>query len=120
MDLGAFGLPLQMGAPLFAFFIIDLDIPLFSVLTQYNCFNAGMCSTCTVNIIVIYLPWCLGWMFYEGEAISKVLSWGSVLFTSAVAFALPLYLAFKVTQKDNLPKGLLDVYGGIFTFNLTQ
>jgi hypothetical protein len=57
----------------------------------------------------------LGWLFYQGDAISEVLSWGGVLFTSAVAFVLPLYLAFKVTQKDDMPKGSLDVYGGIFT-----
>jgi hypothetical protein len=83
MVSGAFGLPLRMGASCFAFFIIGLDIPLFSVLTRYNLVNAGMCSTRVANILVVYLPWGLGWMFYQGKAINELLDWGGILFTGS-------------------------------------
>jgi hypothetical protein len=111
MVSGAFGLPLRMGASLFAFFIIGLDIPLFSVLTRYNLVNSGLCSTRVANIMVVYLPWGLGWVFYQGSAINELLSWGGVLFTGTIAFVLPLFVAVKVLKKSDTPQGSVDVYG---------
>jgi hypothetical protein len=127
MVSGAFGFPLRMGASVFAFFIIGLDIPLFSVLTRYNLVNAGLCSTRMANILVVYLPWGLGWLFYQGSAISEILSWGGVLFTGAVAFVLPLYLAVRVLKSSNINSdntttsssspsaGSVQVYGNFIT-----
>jgi hypothetical protein len=117
MVSGAFGFPMRMGASVFAFFIIGLDIPLFSVLTRYNLVNAGLCSTRVANILVVYLPWGLGWLFYQGSAISEILSWGGVLFTGAVAFVLPLYLAVRVlkSNSDTTSAGSVQVYGNFIT-----
>jgi hypothetical protein len=99
MVSGAFGPGLRMGASLFAFFIIGLDIPLFSVLTRYNLTNSGLCSPRMANMLVVYLPWSTAWMFYQGSAVDELLSWGGILFTSAVAFLLPLYLAIRVLRQ---------------------
>ena len=41
------------------------------------------------------------WMFYQGSAINELLNWGGILFTSAVAFLLPLYLAIRVVQGED-------------------
>jgi hypothetical protein len=93
MVSGAFGNAMRIGASIFAFFIIGLDIPLFSVLTRYNLVNSGLVSKPVANMLVIYIPWGLSWMFYQGNDIADLLSWGGVLFTSVVAFILPLALA---------------------------
>lgn len=114
MTTGAYGPYLQVGASVFAFFIIGLDIPLFSVLTRYNLVNSGLCSVRTANILVVYLPWGFGWLFYQGSAISELLSWGGILFTGALAFLLPLYLAVRVLVSEHKEKGSLDVYFGWF------
>jgi amino acid permease len=90
---GAFGGGIQVAASLFAFFIIGLDIPLFSVLARYNLTHSGMCSKRTANILVVWIPWSISWFFYTGNDIGALLDWGGVLLTSAVAFLLPLYLA---------------------------
>jgi amino acid permease len=90
---GAFGSGIQVAASLFAFFIIGLDIPLFSVLARYNLTSSGLCSTRTANILVVWIPWSISWIFYTGNDIGALLAWGGVLLTSAVAFLLPLYLA---------------------------
>jgi amino acid permease len=99
MVSGAFGTDIQVAASIFAFFIIGLDIPLFAVLTRYNLTHSGLCSVRTANILVVYLPWCVGWIFYAGNAVGALLQWGGILFTSAVAFVLPLYIAIKALQK---------------------
>ncbi len=119
MTSGAFGTPLRIGASFFAFFIIGLDIPLFAVLTRYNLVNSGLCSTRVANVFVVYLPWSLSWLFYQGTAISELLSWGGILFTGALAFLLPLYLAIRVlriSDEDALEGsvwgGSVDVYLG--------
>ena len=111
MVSGAFGLGLRMGASIFAFFIIGLDIPLFSVLTRYNLTNSGLFSQRTANILVVWLPWGTAWLFYHGSAIDELLSWGGVLFTSAAAFLLPLCIAIRVLQREDIPQGSVDVYG---------
>jgi len=119
MTSGAFGMPLRIGASIFAFVIIGLDIPLFSVLTRYNLVNSGLCSTRVANVFVVYLPWGLSWLFYQGTAISELLSWGGILFTGALAFLLPLYLAVRVLRigeedalEGSLVGGSVDVYLG--------
>lgn len=107
---GAFGKPLRIGASLFAFIIIGLDIPLFSVLTRYNLVNSGLCSERLANWLVVYIPWGLSWIFYQGSAIATLLSWGGVLFTSAVAFILPLALALYMLIYEADILGTIDVY----------
>ena len=53
-------------------------------------------------------------MFYQGNAIADLLSWGGVLFTSAVAFLLPLYLALRALLAYPEAEGSIEVYGGYF------
>lgn len=116
MTSGAFGNSLRIGASIFAFFIIGLDIPLFAVLTRYNLVNSGLCSTRLANIVVVYLPWGLSWLFYTGSAIAELLTWGGILFTGALAFLLPLYLAIRVLDSSTgeaFVPGSVDVYLGL-------
>jgi hypothetical protein len=109
MMLGDFGLGMQLGASLFAFMIIGLGIPLFSVLTRMNLTGSGLCSDRVGNALAVYFPWSISWILYQGEAITQLLSWGGVIFTSAVAFLLPLFLALHtVLEFDD--KGSIDVY----------
>jgi hypothetical protein len=110
---GAFGTPLRIGASFFAFVIIGLDIPLFSVLTRYNLVNSGLCSKSMANILVVYIPWALSWAFYQGNAIADLLSWGGVFFTSAIAFILPLMLALYMLIKSRGNQGTVNVYCGL-------
>jgi len=101
---------MRIGASIFAFFIIGLDIPLFSVLTRYNLVNSGLCSECVANTLVVYIPWALSWLFYKGDNVASLLSWGGVLFTSFVAFILPLALALFSLQREDA-EGSINVYG---------
>jgi hypothetical protein len=103
MVSGAFGEDMRLGASIFAFFIIGLDIPLFSVLTRYNLVNSGLVSKSNANLLVIYIPWGLSWLFYQGNDIADLLSWGGVLFTSFVAFILPLALALYTLSRCEYP-----------------
>ena len=114
MVSGAYGSSIRIGASFFAFFIIGLDIPLFSVLTRYNLTNSRLCSTRVANFLVVYMPWGIAWIFYQGSAIDELLSWGRILFTSVSAFLLPLYLAVRVLQRSDSPKGSVQVYGKWF------
>jgi len=97
---GAFGKGIQFAASVFAFFIIGLDIPLFSVLTRYNLTHSGLCSERTANLLVVWIPWSLSWAFYTGNSIGDLLDWGGVFLTSAVAFLLPLYLALRALRQQ--------------------
>jgi hypothetical protein len=110
---GAFGTPLRIGASFFAFVIIGLDIPLFSVLTRYNLVNSGLCSKSLANILVVYVPWACSWTFYQGNAIAYLLSWGGVMFTSAIAFILPLMLALYILIRTSENPGAVNVYCGL-------
>ena len=114
MVSGAFGGGVQAAGSIFAFFIIGLDIPLFSVLTRYNLTNSGMCSPWVANILVVWLPWSLSWLFYQGDVIGDLLDWGGVLLTSAVAFLLPLCLALRVLRSTDYV-GSVAVYGQFLT-----
>lgn len=101
MVSGAFGRLLQVTAGVFGFWNIGLDIPLFSVLARYNFTESGLFpSTRMANVFVVYLPWAVAWMFYQGTLIGILLEWGGILFTSAVAFVLPLYLALRALEQE--------------------
>eukprot|EP00550_Attheya_septentrionalis_P006573 CAMPEP_0198290160 /NCGR_PEP_ID=MMETSP1449-20131203/8119_1 /TAXON_ID=420275 /ORGANISM="Attheya septentrionalis, Strain CCMP2084" /LENGTH=421 /DNA_ID=CAMNT_0043988619 /DNA_START=161 /DNA_END=1423 /DNA_ORIENTATION=- len=75
MIAGAFGTTTQIGASLFAFVIIGLGIPLFSVLMRLNLVGSGLCSQKTGNFFAVYLPWALSWTLYFGESVKELLSW---------------------------------------------
>jgi len=115
MMSGAFGSGVQLGASVFAFFIIGLDIPLFSVLTRYNLTHSGMCSVRTANWLVVWFPWSMAWIFYQGDAIANVLDWGGLFFMSVGAFLLPLYLALKTLKENPDKNGSIPVHGSLWT-----
>ena len=106
---GAFGTTMQLCASIFAFFIIGLGCPLFSVLTRMNLVGSGMISYPVANGLAVYLPFLSSWMFYQGEAITNLLSWGGILFTSLIAFILPLLLALHTLDETD-SEGSVDVY----------
>lgn len=110
MVSGGYGSGLQITGSIFAFFIIGLDIPLFSVLTRYNLTHAGLCSERMANLLVVWIPWLTSWIWYQGDSIKYILDWGGVLFTSVVVFLLPLYLALKVLRETDFD-GSVNVYG---------
>ena len=109
MVSGAYGSGMAAASSVFAFFIIGLDIPLFSVLTRYNLTHSGLCSESTANLIVVWIPWSLSWIFYQG-GVGDLLSWGGVIFTSAIAFILPLYIALRALVRSET-YGSIQVYG---------
>jgi amino acid permease len=113
MMSGAFGTMLSLGASLFAFAIVGLGIPLFSVLTRLNLTGSGLCSKRMANTLAVYGPFAAAWMLNDGEAITKLLSWGGVIFTSLVAFVLPLLLSIYVVRTSDAEGSIL-VYGGWF------
>lgn len=78
-----------------------------------NLTGSGLCSHAVGNVLAVYLPFSISWLFYQGDAITELLAWGGVLFTSAVAFILPLMLALHtVLEFDS--EGVIDVYRGKF------
>ena len=107
---GAFGTSIQLCSSIFAFFIIGLGIPLFSILARMNLTdeNRGLPRS-TANWLSIYLPFMFSWIFYQGDAITQLLSWGGILFSSLIAFILPLFLSLRSieTTKD---EGSVNVY----------
>lgn len=107
-----FGTSMQLGASLFAFMIIGLGIPLFSVLTRMNLVGSGLVSHQVGNALAVYWPWSISWMLYQGKAVTQLLSWGGVLFTSAVAFLLPLVLTLHTVLDYDTIQGSIQVYGG--------
>lgn len=106
---GAFGTAMQLCASIFAFFIIGLGCPLFSVLTRMNLVGSGLISLPMANAIAVYFPFLSSWLFYQGEAITQILSWGGILFTSLIAFILPLLLALHTLDETD-SEGSVDVY----------
>jgi hypothetical protein len=113
MMSGAFGTALSIGASLFAFAIVGLGIPLFSVLTRLNLTGSGLCSDGTGNVLAVYGPFAAAWMLYDGKAVTKLLSWGGIIFTSLVTFLLPLLLAIHVVRTSDTEGSIL-VYGSWF------
>ena len=113
MMSGAFGVSMQFGAFIFEFMIIGIGIPLFSVLTRMNLTGSGLCSHAVGNLLAVYFPFSVSWMLYQGDAVTELLAWGGVLFTSAVAFILPLMLALHTVLEFDV-QGVIDVYRGYF------
>lgn len=100
MMSGAFGTALQLGASLFAFAIIGLGIPLFSVLTRLNLTGSGLCSVGQANLVAVYLPFGVSLCLSSGVAVSALLGWGGIFFTSLVAFILPLMLSLHIVDQE--------------------
>jgi hypothetical protein len=98
---GALGPWLQLGASIFEFYIVGLGIPLM---------GSGASRT-TGNALAVFLPFALSWFLYDGGAVAKLLSWGGVIFTSLVAFILPIALALHVTEEFDYD-GTVSVYFG--------
>lgn len=106
---GAFGMPMQICASVFAFFIIGLGAPLFSVLTRMNLTCNDLLSRGKANVVAVYVPFLMSWLFYQGDSITQLLSWGGIIFTSLIAFILPLLIALHsldTSERD----GSIDVY----------
>lgn len=119
MVSGAYGKGIQIAGTFFSFFIIGLDIPLFSVLTRYNLTHSGLCSVRTANWLVVYIPWSISWILYQGNSIGILLAWGGTLLTSIVAFILPLYISIKAL-KVSTDNGSVAVYGQYLTNKLSS
>ena len=113
MMSGLFGTWMQISASIFAFAIVGLGIPLFSVLTRLNLTGSGLCTRPVGNLLAVYFPFAVSWLLYGGDAVTKLLSWGGVIFTSLVAFILPLVLALHVVKEFDY-EGTISVYFGRF------
>lgn len=112
MMTGTMGVSMELGASIFAFAIIGLGTPLFSVLTRLNLMGSHTCSRGTANILSVYFPFAVAWMLNDGTAITKLLSWGGIIFTSLIVFVFPLLLAIHEMQNTAAP-GSIDVYCGL-------
>lgn len=99
MMTGKFGLITEICSEIFAVFIIGLGIPLFSVLCRLNLTGSGICSKFLANILAVYLPWGVSWIFYVGGSTTNLLGWGGILFTSVIAFLAPLLLSLHTILK---------------------
>lgn len=112
---GCWGTMLQLGATLFTFAIVGLNIPLFSVLMRLNLMGDTVfdddnhtpntavpvtCSRTLANVAAVGVPFTVAWLLHGGEAVTKLLSYGGVAFTSLVAFILPLVLALQVAKQS--------------------
>lgn len=109
------GPSMQLGSSIFAFFIIGFGSPLFSVLARLNLTSSGLCSVRLANILAVYLPFGISWFLYDEGTITLLLSWGGVIFTSLVAFILPLLLALDTLTEFEECRGSVQVCFGWFT-----
>lgn len=114
MESGVYGVSLQIGASIFAFLIIGLGIPLFSVLTRYSLVGSGSFETKAANLLAVYFPFGVGWLLYQGEGVTNLLSWGGVICTSLVAFILPLLVSLHTVEEFE-HHGSIEVYPSYFT-----
>jgi hypothetical protein len=110
MMSGALGVTMEVCASIFAFFIVGLGCPLFSVLTRMNLTGSGLVSHKVGNLLAVYLPFSLSWLLYQGDAVTELLSWGGIIFTSLVAFILPLLIALHSIDTSE-SEGVVAVYG---------
>mmetsp|Transcript_10313 Transcript_10313/g.24584 ORF Transcript_10313/g.24584 Transcript_10313/m.24584 type:complete len:492 (+) Transcript_10313:311-1786(+) len=107
---GVFGTAIQLCSSLFAFFIIGLGCPLFSVLARMNLTDGNaLMSRNVANGLAVYMPFFFSWIFYNGDAIIKLLSWGGIIFTSLLAFVLPLLLSLHSLERGDVD-GSVNVY----------
>lgn len=116
---GLFGTATQIGAEIFALFIIGLGIPLFSVLARLNLTGGGLCSTRTGNLLAVGLPFGISWIFYKGTFDTVLLSWGGTLFTSLIVFIFPLFLAYHTLDQTG-SEGSISIYGDYFQSRSSQ
>ena len=114
MMSGVFGTWMQIGSSIFAFGIVGLGIPLFSVLVRLNLMAGGTISRPVGNLLAVYFPFAASWLLHDGTAITKLLSWGGIIFTSLVAFILPLVLTLHAMNSTDAVEGSIDVYCGMF------
>jgi hypothetical protein len=112
MMSGAMGSMIQLGASVFAFAIIGLGIPLFSVLTRLNLTGSGLCSTSTGNLLAVYFPFSISWLLYRSSSVATLLSWGGVIFTGLIAFLFPVLLAIYVTRIVDVEGSVSVSFGG--------
>jgi len=110
MMSGTFGIIMQISASVFAFFIVGLGIPLFCVLKRMNLTGKEMVSRNTANIFAVYLPFAMSWLFYTGDWVTQLLSWGGMVFTTLVAFILPVLIALHTLEITDEP-GSVIIYG---------
>lgn len=115
MMSGAFGTSMQLGSSIFALAIIGLGSPLFSVLARLNLTGSGLCSVRQANLLAVLFPHIVSWFLNDGGAVTKLLSWGGIVFTALVAFILPILLAVHVVKDFADNKGSIAVYSGWFT-----
>ncbi len=113
MMSGKFGQTTETCSMIFAFFIIGLGIPLFSVLTRLNLTGSGLCTEFQANILAVYFPWSTAWLLYSGTKTTALLGWGGIFFTSIIVFIAPLALALHTVEESNA-KGSINVYGALF------
>jgi hypothetical protein len=119
MMSGVLGNTMQVTASVFAFFIIGLGTPLFSVLARQNLVGSELCTEFQGNIFAVFLPFSVSWLFYQGDAITQLLSWGGIIFTSLVAFILPLLISYHALDAAPEQEGSIKVYGksGVFSID---
>jgi len=96
---GSFGSAMQLCASIFAFFIVGLGCPLFSILARMNL--SGSFSIPVSNGLAVFLPFFTSWIFYQGDLVTNVLSWGGMVFTSLIAFILPLLLSLHSLETED-------------------
>lgn len=113
MMSGVFGKFTEVCSMVFAFFIIGLGIPLFSVLTRLNLTGSGLCNQFTANILAVYFPWGTAWLLYTGGKTTALLGWGGIFFSSIIVFIAPLALALHVVKQSDI-QGSVAVYGRYF------
>jgi hypothetical protein len=113
MMSGSMGIAMQLGASIFAFAIIGLGIPLFSVLTRLNLTGSGLVSRRTGNVLAVFFPFAVACVLDGDHAVTDLLSWGGIVFTGMVVFILPLLLAIHVVRTSDAA-GSVSVYFGLF------
>jgi hypothetical protein len=111
---GALGPWIQVGASIFEFYIVGLSVPLYSVVNRLNIMSNGVSMT-TGNLLAVFLPFAMSWFLYDGGAVAKLLAWGGVIFTSAIAFILPIAIALHVATKYGYEGSVVVYFGYIRT-----
>lgn len=61
-------------------------------------------------MFAVYLPFSISWFFYTGDWVTQLLSWGGMIFTTLVAFILPVLIALHTLEETDTP-GSVPIYG---------
>ena len=88
----------RVAGGVFAFAIIGLGVPIFSVLMRYNLVSGGL-GRRAATVVAGALPWAASWLVYRGHGIVNVLSWSGLILNSVVDFGLPLCAALATMDK---------------------